>query len=306
MSTPASTPPTPYATLLGFTRYVARTARRKATFVGGLRRQRERRSGFNPHGQLVKALKADIAFRTGGSYLNAVVDLVKPRWQPLYEAVVPGATTYLHSLGDPKEVGLAQTRDALAMLGDRPSRSTPSSAYGTRTDARGGPTALRRGAAERGGDARHPAPDGPAHGRGAAERRAGPGRPPPRRRPPHDPAAPARARSSAGWPARRRPSGPSGPPPPDPFPPPTRSRSPGPADVAGPGADREPRQAPAGPRRPEPDRASAGPRGRDPRPRRRAARAGGSEDVRRRPGRLGQPARKPTIPGGGSTRRPPS
>ena len=56
----------PYATMLGFTRYVARTGPAKATFVGGLRRQRERRSGFNPHGQLVKALKADIAFRTGG------------------------------------------------------------------------------------------------------------------------------------------------------------------------------------------------------------------------------------------------
>lgn len=108
---------TPYATMLGFTRYVARTGPAKATFVGGLRRQRERRSGFNPHGQLVKALKADIAFRTGGSYLTAVVDLVKPRWKPLYEAVSAGATTYLHSLGDPEGVSLAQTRDALAAVG---------------------------------------------------------------------------------------------------------------------------------------------------------------------------------------------
>jgi hypothetical protein len=107
----------PYATMLGFTRYVARTGPAKATFVGGLRRQRERRSGFNPHGQLVKALKADIAFRTGGSYLAAVVDLVKPRWKPLYEAVSAGATTYLHSLGDPEGVSLAQTRDALAAVG---------------------------------------------------------------------------------------------------------------------------------------------------------------------------------------------
>jgi hypothetical protein len=107
----------PYATMLGFTRYVARTGPAKATFVGGLRRQRERRSGFNPHGQLVKALKADIAFRTGGSYLAAVADLVKPRWKPLYEAVSTGATTYLHSLGDPATVGLAQTRDALASVG---------------------------------------------------------------------------------------------------------------------------------------------------------------------------------------------
>lgn len=107
----------PYATMLGFTRYVARTGPAKATFVGGLRRQRERRSGFNPHGQLVKALKADIAFRTGGSYLSAVPDLVKPRWKPLYEAVSAGATTYLHSLGDPADVSIAQTRDALAAVG---------------------------------------------------------------------------------------------------------------------------------------------------------------------------------------------
>lgn len=107
----------PYATMLGFTRYVARTGPAKATFVGGLRRARERRSGFNPHGQLVKALKADIAFRTGGSYLAGVVDLVKPRWQPLYESVSAGASTYLHSLGEPDRVGLAQTRDALAVVG---------------------------------------------------------------------------------------------------------------------------------------------------------------------------------------------
>jgi hypothetical protein len=103
--------------MLGFTRYVARTGPAKATFVGGLRRQRERRSGFNPHSQLVKALKADIAFRTGGSYLSGVPDLVKPRWKPLYESVSAGATTYLRSLGDPAQVSLAQTRDALATVG---------------------------------------------------------------------------------------------------------------------------------------------------------------------------------------------
>jgi len=107
----------PYATMLGFTRYVTRTGPAKATFVGGLRRARERRSGFNPHGQLVKALKADIAFRTGGSYLSGVTDLVKDRWKPLYEAVSTGALAYLHSLGDPELVGLAQTRDALATVG---------------------------------------------------------------------------------------------------------------------------------------------------------------------------------------------
>jgi hypothetical protein len=112
---PTVTPP--YATMLGFTRYVTRTGPAKATFVGGLRRQRERRSGFNPHGQLVKALKADIAFRTGGSYLAGVVDLVKPRWKPLYEAISAGAWAYLRSLGDPESVGLAQTREALAAVG---------------------------------------------------------------------------------------------------------------------------------------------------------------------------------------------
>jgi hypothetical protein len=103
--------------MLGFTRYVARTGPAKATFVGGLRRQRERRSGFNPHGPLLKALKADIAFRTGGSYLAGVADLVKPRWKLLYESITPGATTYLHSLGDASAVSLAHTRDALASVG---------------------------------------------------------------------------------------------------------------------------------------------------------------------------------------------
>jgi hypothetical protein len=107
----------PYTTMLGFTRYVARTGPAKATFVGGLRRQRERRSGFNPHSQLVKALKADIAFRTGGSYLAAVPGLVKARWKPLYETISAGAAGYLQSLGDPEQVSLAQTRDALASVG---------------------------------------------------------------------------------------------------------------------------------------------------------------------------------------------
>ncbi len=116
MTMPDSSP-VPYATMLGFTRYVARTGPAKATFVGGLRKQRERRSGFNPHGQLVKALKADIAFRTGGTHLGAVVDLVKPRWRPLYEAVSAGAADYLRSLGDPRQVELAQTRDALGIVG---------------------------------------------------------------------------------------------------------------------------------------------------------------------------------------------
>lgn len=135
MSGPVPSPTTtspPYATMLGFTRYVARTGPAKATFVGGLRRQRERRSGFNPHGQLVKALKADIAFRTGGTYLAGVVDLVKSRWRPLYESVVPGATAYLHSLGEPDQVGLAQTHDALAAVGPLAVKINPH--FGVRYD----------------------------------------------------------------------------------------------------------------------------------------------------------------------------
>ncbi|MEJ3745783.1 hypothetical protein WEI85_21135 [Actinomycetes bacterium KLBMP 9797] len=111
------TAPAPYATLLTFTRYVGRTGPRKATFVSGARRQRESGSGFNPHGTLVKALKADIQFRTDGKHLAAAVDSVRPRWRPLYEALAPGALAYLRSLGDPAHVGLAQARDALGVLG---------------------------------------------------------------------------------------------------------------------------------------------------------------------------------------------
>lgn len=127
---PATSPPPqaialPYATLLGFTRYVARTGPAKATFVGGLRRQRERRSGFNPHGQLVKALKADIQFRTGGSQLAGVVDVVKPRWRPLYEAVCPGALHYLQSLGPADQVRTVATRDALGVVGTLPVKINP-------------------------------------------------------------------------------------------------------------------------------------------------------------------------------------
>ncbi|MFV2100767.1 hypothetical protein [Micromonospora sp. LOL_024] len=125
MTAPISTPLTPYATLLGFTRYVGRTGPTKASFVGGLRRQRASRSGFNPHGQFVKALKADIAFHTGGTHLAQVVDVVKPRWRPLYRALVPGATAWLHSLGGPAGVDLTQTRDTLAMLGDLPIKINP-------------------------------------------------------------------------------------------------------------------------------------------------------------------------------------
>lgn len=116
---------TPYATLLTFTRYVDRTGPTKATFVGGLRRQRASRSGFNPHGPFVKALKADIAFHTGGRHVVEVVDQVKPRWRPLYQALVPGALAYLRSLGDPAQVDLVRTRDALALVGDLPVKINP-------------------------------------------------------------------------------------------------------------------------------------------------------------------------------------
>ncbi|MBT8224218.1 MAG: hypothetical protein HKP61_09495 [Dactylosporangium sp.] len=108
---------TPYATLLSFTRYVGRTGPGKAVFVGGLRRQRESRSGFNPHGSLVKALKADIQFRTGGTHLRAITALVKPRWRPLYAILTAGALTYLDSLGQPPTAQLVRTRDAIGMVG---------------------------------------------------------------------------------------------------------------------------------------------------------------------------------------------
>jgi hypothetical protein len=117
--------PLPYATLLGFTRYVDRTGPAKANFVGGLRKQRVSRSGFNPHGQLVKALKADISFHTDGRHLAEIAGVVKPRWRPLYETLVPGALSYLHSLGDLSAVELVPTRDALGLLGGLPVKINP-------------------------------------------------------------------------------------------------------------------------------------------------------------------------------------
>jgi hypothetical protein len=111
--------PTPYATLLTFSRYIGRTGPAKATFVGGLRRARQARSGFNPHGQFIKALKADIQFRNRGpnAAVATVVDAVAPRWRPLYGALRGGAARYLESLGDPSSVELAQARDALGVIG---------------------------------------------------------------------------------------------------------------------------------------------------------------------------------------------
>jgi hypothetical protein len=114
---PVSERPVPYCTLLGFGRYVGHTGPGKAAYVRGLRRQRESRSGFNPHGQLLKALKADIQFRTGGTHLGAVVETVKPRWRPLYAVLSASARDYVATLGDPSAVRLAQTREAVGMLG---------------------------------------------------------------------------------------------------------------------------------------------------------------------------------------------
>src|SRR5262245_13068043 len=109
----------PYATLLTFGRYVGRTGPGKAAFVGGLRRARQTGAGINPHGPFVKALKADIQFRTRGDHaaLATVTDTVAPRWRPLYAALQTGCVHYLESLGDPGGVALAQTRDALGLLG---------------------------------------------------------------------------------------------------------------------------------------------------------------------------------------------
>jgi hypothetical protein len=122
---PATETPAPYATLLAFARYVGHSGPAKASFVGGLRRQRSSQSGFNPHGSLIKALKADIQWRTPGTHLARVVDDVKPRWRPLYEALLPGALSYLDSLGDLSLVQLAQSRDALAVVGALPVKINP-------------------------------------------------------------------------------------------------------------------------------------------------------------------------------------
>jgi hypothetical protein len=121
----ATEPLTPYVTLLGFTRYVGRTGPAKARFVGGLRKQRASQSGFNPHGTLIKALKSDIQFRTPGMFLSKVTETVKPRWRPLYEALVPGAIAYLRSLGDLSQVFVVPPREVIAMVGTLPVKVNP-------------------------------------------------------------------------------------------------------------------------------------------------------------------------------------
>ncbi|HEY2674956.1 MAG TPA: hypothetical protein VGJ07_31890 [Rugosimonospora sp.] len=115
----ATATPSPYATLLSFSRYIGRTGPAKATFVGGLRRARQARSGFNPHGQFIKALKADIQFRNRGegTAIAAAVDTVAPRWRSLYATLEAGGARYLDSLGDPAKVELAAIHDALGVIG---------------------------------------------------------------------------------------------------------------------------------------------------------------------------------------------
>lgn len=110
----------PYATLLTFSRYVGRTGPAKATFVGGLRRARQVRSGFNPHAQFVKALKADLArpAEEGRELAVAtVIEAVHPRWRPLYTALRAGAERYLDSLGDRSDIQVVPVRAALDVIG---------------------------------------------------------------------------------------------------------------------------------------------------------------------------------------------
>jgi hypothetical protein len=121
---------TPYATLLGFARYVDHTGPAKAAFVGGLRRRKEARSGFNPHGQLIKALKADVAFHGGGRYVTEAVEAVNPRWRKLYEALLPGALAFLETVSPSTQ--LAQVRDAIGLLGNLPVKINPH--FGLRYD----------------------------------------------------------------------------------------------------------------------------------------------------------------------------
>ena len=109
----------PYATLLTFSRYVGRTGPAKATFVGGLRRARQVRSGFNPHARFVKALKTDISrqVRHGELEIVTVVDAVQPRWRPLYAALRAGGERYLDSLGDRSDLQVIPVREALDLIG---------------------------------------------------------------------------------------------------------------------------------------------------------------------------------------------
>lgn len=122
---PYAAPPPPYVTLLGFARYVGRTGPAKASFVNELRRQRTAKAGFNPHGPLLKALKADIQFRTSGLHLERVRGEVKPHWRPLYDILVPAATAYLGSLGNPADCQLVRPHETIASVGGLPVKVNP-------------------------------------------------------------------------------------------------------------------------------------------------------------------------------------
>jgi hypothetical protein len=105
--------------LLTFSRYVGRTGPAKATFVGGLRRARQDRAGFNPHARFVKALKSDLdrPDRAAGLEIAAVVDTVQPRWRPLYTALRDGGERWLDSLGDRSGLQVVPVRAALDVIG---------------------------------------------------------------------------------------------------------------------------------------------------------------------------------------------
>jgi hypothetical protein len=98
---PAGAPP--YATLLSFSRYVDRAGSAKATFVGSSRPARQSRSGFNPHNQLLKALKEDIQHGRRGEQLAIAAGMRCPA--PVAAALrgpAEGGERYQKWLGCPR------------------------------------------------------------------------------------------------------------------------------------------------------------------------------------------------------------
>ena len=65
------------------------------------------------------------SFRTRGTHLAQLPATVKPRWAPLYSALLPGAVGYLDSLGELDRYHLVRPRDALAMVGPLPVKINP-------------------------------------------------------------------------------------------------------------------------------------------------------------------------------------
>ena len=148
---------------------------------------------------VVKALKADIAFRTGGTYLTAVVDLVKPRWKPALRVGQRGRAALPRLARRPSPVELTPDPRRPGLVGPLAVKINPGSAFATRTiGRRGGPPALRRGPppAEAVAATLHLMT---ATWTRPTERRAGPGRSAPWRRPPDRPGGPpVRHRALAG------------------------------------------------------------------------------------------------------------